>query len=1128
MSITKVSKFVLEDSSVSLSKLDTTSAFEGQILAVGAGNTLQFEDKLVTEDVEDIVAGLILRGNHTNISVSYIDGTNQLNLNASGAVTSVNTQTGAVVLDTDDIVEGTGNLYWTEGRFNSSFAVKDTDDLSEGTLNLYFTDQRVHDAISVTDLSGDGSLTYANGIITYTGPSANEVRAHFSAGTGVSIANGEISIGQDVSPSSNVVFNDINATNNVIIDGNLTVSGTTTTVFSETTRINENLLYLNEGGEATITGAVGNGTTVTYTADNTYSVGYTVDITGVTPSSFNIVDGVVTATDDTTFTITSTVTDTYVSGGEAYGHAHVNADLGWVGAYDDGTYAHTGLFRDASDGVFKIFDSYTVEPSDSSSINTAHASYNSASMLVDNLTAEGNITATNISGDGTNITNVLTNYSTTDLSEGTNLYFTDERVDDRVAALMTPGTNITMHYDDIAGTFTINSTGFAGSTTDDLLEGSTHLYFTEERVDDRVSDLLVAGNNITITYDDNAGTLTIDGIEDDFSNNTTDNLSEGSTNLYFTDERAQDAVASALVAGTNTNIVYDDNANTITISATPTGGFDLSQNTTDDLSEGTTNLYYTDTRVRAALTLNDTSEFDTFTYDQNTGTMTHSGVTTSQIRSTLSGGTGVTYNDATGEISIGQDVAIASDVQFENMVLTGNLTVSGAYTVVNTETINLADNILLLNSNETGVPTQSGGIEIERGTDVNVSFLWNEGSDYWTLGSENLFTSGTFLGDLQGDVIGNVTGQITDISNHTTDDLSEGISNFYWTDTRFNDAFDGKDSDDLSEGVTNLYWTVLRTRGAISTSGDLTYNSGTGVIHFDLTEHTTSELPEGTNLYYTESRVDSRVDVLRTDLTVSGDATVHFDNISNVPAVTKDVLTGDNTNSTFNLSATPGNADAVIVTMNGVTQMPGSDYTVSGSTITFTTTPPSGQIILVRHVGYQIVGSVADNDLSITGGTMSGSILVNADNTYDLGSATNQWRTVYGHEIEATFADLAERYASDAPYLVGTVVIYGGEAEITTTTDEMDVSVAGIISGSPALKMNAAAGNSQTHPYVALKGRVPCQVIGPVTKGDLLVTSSTPGFAKSVGKRDLGLAVLAKALETNLDDGRKMVEVAVV
>ena len=1128
MSITKVSKFVLEDNSVSLSKLDTTSAFEGQILAVGAGSTLQFEDKLVTEDVEDIVAGLILRGNHTNIAVSYVDGSNQLNLNASGAVTSVNGQTGVVVLDTDDITEGTGNLYYTDARFNTAFGLKTTDNLSEGTLNLYFTDQRVHDAISVTDLSGDGSLSYANGIITYTGPSANEVRAHFSAGTGVSIANGEISIGQDVSPASNVIFNDINATNNVVIDGNLTVSGTTTTVFSATTRINENLLYLNEGGEATITGAVGNGTTVTYTADNTYSVGYTVDITGITPSSFNIVDGVVTSADDTSFTITSSVTDTYVSGGEAYGHAHVNADLGWVGAYDDGTYAHSGMFRDASDGVFKIFDSYTVEPNDSSSINTSHASYNAASMSVDNLTAEGDITATNISGDGTNITNVLTNYTTTDLIEGTNLYFTDERVDDRVASLMTPGTNITMHYDDIAGTFTINSTGFAGSTTDDLLEGANNLYHTNERVDDRVADLLVAGSNITLTYNDTAGTITIDGIEDDFSNNTTDNLSEGSSNLYFTDERAQDAVASALVAGANTNIVYDDNANTITISATPTGGFDLSQNTTDDLTEGSTNLYYTDARARSAFTFNDTSEFDTVTYDPNTGIFAHEGVTSSEIRGTLSAGTGVFYDNVGGVISIAQDVGIASDLQFNNMVLTGNLTVSGSFTTVNTETIQLADNILLLNSNEAGVPTQSGGIEIERGTDVNVQFLWDESNDRWSVGAENLYTSGTFLGNLTGNVIGQVNGQVSDISNHNTDDVSEGAFNLYYTDARFDGRFNGKDTDDLSEGVTNLYWTPLRTRGALSGTGQISYNQTNGVIHFDLADHSTSDLPEGTNLYYTDTRTDARVDILRTDLTVSGDATVHFDNISNVPAVTKDVLTGDGSNSTFNLSVTPGNADAVIVTMNGVTQMPGSDYTVSGSTITFTTTPPSGQVILIRHVGYQIVGSVADNDLSITGGTMSGSILVNADNSYDLGSSTNQWRTIYGHEIEATFADLAERYASDAPYAVGTVVIYGGEAEVTTTTDEMDVSVAGIISGSPALKMNAAAGNSQTHPYVALKGRVPCQVIGPVTKGDLLVTSSTPGFAKSVGKRDLGLAVLAKALETNLDEGRKMVEVAVV
>ena len=106
--------------------------------------------------------------------------------------------------------------------------------------------------------------------------------------------------------------------------------------------------------------------------------------------------------------------------------------------------------------------------------------------------------------------------------------------------------------------------------------------------------------------------------------------------------------------------------------------------------------------------------------------------------------------------------------------------------------------------------------------------------------------------------------------------------------------------------------------------------------------------------------------------------------------------------------------------------------------------------------------------------------------------------------------------------------MFGGDKEVTECLEEIDVSVAGIISGKPALKMNSDAGSDDTHPYIALKGRVPCQVIGPVSKGDLLVTSSTPGFAKSVGKRDMGCAVFAKAIETNLENGRKLVEVVVI
>jgi hypothetical protein len=68
-----------------------------------------------------------------------------------------------------------------------------------------------------------------------------------------------------------------------------------------------------------------------------------------------------------------------------------------------------------------------------------------------------------------------------------------------------------------------------------------------------------------------------------------------------------------------------------------------------------------------------------------------------------------------------------------NLIVSGNLTVSGTTTTVNTETINLADNIITLNSNETGTPSENAGIEVERGTSDNVVFRWNEGSDIWQL-----------------------------------------------------------------------------------------------------------------------------------------------------------------------------------------------------------------------------------------------------------------------------------------------------------------------------------------------------------------------------------------------------------
>lgn len=167
---------------------------------------------------------------------------------------------------------------------------------------------------------------------------------------------------------------------------------------------------------------------------------------------------------------------------------------------------------------------------------------------------------------------------------------------------------------------------------------------------------------------------------------------------------------------------------------------------TDKVTEGSTNLYYTDARVDAR----------------------------------LSGGTGVTYTS--GEIAIGQAVGTTDNVTFNNVTVdgtlttddvtstnvtasgnvtvTGNLTVNGTTTTVNSNTVNIGDNIMVLNSDETGTPSQDAGIEVERGTATNKTLVWDETNDKWTVGGET-FVANTFEGALTGDVTGNVTGNLT-------------------------------------------------------------------------------------------------------------------------------------------------------------------------------------------------------------------------------------------------------------------------------------------------------------------------------------------------------------------------------
>ena len=132
--------------------------------------------------------------------------------------------------------------------------------------------------------------------------------------------------------------------------------------------------------------------------------------------------------------------------------------------------------------------------------------------------------------------------------------------------------------------------------------------------------------------------------------------------------------------------------------------------------------------------------------------------------------------------------------------------------------------------------------------------------------------------------------------------------------------------------------------------------------------------------------------------------------------------------------------------------------------------------------------------------------------------------TITATATSAQYADLAERYHSDAQYDAGTVVCFGGDHEVTMSSAGYDHKVAGVISSAPAYMMNAEAGDDASHPFVALTGRVPCKVAGTVRKGDLLCTSDVAGHAMA-GEAKCG-HMIGKALE-DFDGETGVIEVLV-
>ena len=387
-----------------------------------------------------------------------------------------------------------------------------------------------------------------------------------------------------------------------------------------------------------------------------------------------------------------------------------------------------------------------------------------------------------------------------------------------------------------------------------------------------------------------------------------------------------------------------------------------------------------------------------------------------------------------------------------------------------------------------------------------------------TIGLDGNYWSNSYITDMYGDLHGDVRDEVStggytvveigsDNPQYTTGGRTPVESNFSVFYGRVVGPIEGNaESADFATTVetgsdatdVNQYITFVannhatRTGSQVRTDGDLRYNPNTGKLTVTgnvtatsftgnltgdvtgnvsgqagtvaaFTGRSTTDLTEGTNLYYTNARV----------------ATYLTDNNY---ATDSDVATAVANGTAGSMTVTEKRSDT------------GNWYP------TF------------------VSGTTGSKDFFIDDEGTNGL-------RYVPSSSTLHATRFEGVAAEAEFADLAEKYIADVAYEPGTVVVFGGDKEVTLTNVKGDRKVAGVVSTNPAYLMNTAL-KGDTVIALALQGRVPCKVIGRVEKGDMLVTSAVPGYAIVNNDPKLG-TVIGKAVENKDNDDRGVVEVVV-
>lgn len=358
----------------------------------------------------------------------------------------------------------------------------------------------------------------------------------------------------------------------------------------------------------------------------------------------------------------------------------------------------------------------------------------------------------------------------------------------------------------------------------------------------------------------------------------------------------------------------------------------------------------------------------------------------------------------------------------------------------------------------------------------------------------NVISSGTFVGDGSGlvNVIANV-GSASQLTSGTTQiNIPVANGNIVANVAGSTDLFQWSTQGFSAQG--NITGGNLFTGGQASVTGNITAGnvlsggaiSATGNITGNYILGNGSQL---SGIITSVANINSGTSIMQV-VSSGGNIRANIGGVANVQVIA--------TSGTFvtGLHSVTGNITGGNITTGGLVSAAGD---VIGGNIT-----TAGAI--------SATGNITAGNLSVNTGTVSVGAIVNnnANGVGNIGSTGIRFNTVFALASSAQYADLAEYYLADRPYSAGTVVAFGGPQELTQCDQDHDVTVAGIISDRPAFEMNA--GIQGDHPVaLALAGRVPCHVVGPIRRGEMLV-SAGGGRARAESNPRMG-AVIGKALE---------------